>query len=232
MFRFKQFTIHQNRTAMKVCTDSCVLGAYAEVGMGGRLLDIGTGTGLLALMAAQRNPTARIDAVEIDEAAFQQAVENVADSPFSARVQVVNSRIQTYTAEQYDRILSNPPFYTNHLRSPDSVVNRALHNDELPFEELIESVTNLLKPDGQFWVLLPPFEMERLSTIAKKTGLHPYRQLNLRHHDQKPVFRSITGFGFGGFDSLKMDELAIFQPDGKTYSESFRQLLQPFYLNF
>lgn len=208
------------------------MGAYADAGMGGRLLDIGTGTGLLALMAAQRNPTAQLEAVEVDEAAFQQATENVADSPFSDRIRVVNTRIQTYSAKPYDRIWSNPPFYTNHLRSPDSAVNRALHNDELPFEELIASVISLLKPDGQFWVLLPPFELERLTAIAEKTGLCPFRHLNLRHHDRKPVFRTLTGFGLGGSDHPETDELVLFQPDGKTYSESFRQLLQPFYLNF
>ncbi|RRB02343.1 tRNA1(Val) (adenine(37)-N6)-methyltransferase [Larkinella rosea] len=232
MFRFKQFTIHQNRTTMKVCTDSCVLGSYADVGLGGRLLDIGTGTGLLALMAAQRNPTAQIEAVEIDNAAFQQAIDNVNDSPFAKRVQVVNSPIQAFSAEPFDRIWSNPPFYTNHLRSPDSAVNRALHNGELPFEALVASVHRLLKPEGQFWVLLPPFEMERLITFAEKTGLRPYRQLNLRHNAQKPVFRVIAGFAFGDSGASETNELAIFEPNGKTYSESFRELLQPFYLNF
>ncbi len=217
---------------MKVCTDSCVLGAYAELGTGGRLLDIGTGTGLLALMAAQRNPTARIDAVEIDPAAFGQAVENVNDSSFSDRVRVIQGRIQTFSSEPYDRILCNPPFYTNHLRSPDQAVNRALHNDELPFEELLASVVRLLKPNGQFWVLLPPFEMQRLIVIAEKAGLHPYQQLELRHNDLKPVFRTIAGFVFDRFSPPKMDQLSIFNPDGKLYTESFRQLLQPFYLNF
>ena len=99
---------------MKVCTDACVLGAYADVGTGGRVLDIGTGTGLLALMAAQRNPTALIDAVEVDDAAFHQAVENVASSPFAGRVHVAHTRIQDFHPDaRYDRIVTNPPFYTN-----------------------------------------------------------------------------------------------------------------------
>lgn len=217
---------------MKVCTDSCILGAYADVGVGGRLLDIGTGTGLLALMAAQRNPTARLDAVEVDDAAFEQATENVASSPFAEQIKVNHAKIQSFSAERYDRILTNPPFYTNHLRSPDSAVNRALHNDELPFEELTASVQRLLKPDGQFWVLLPPFEMDRLGAMARNAGLQPFRHLSIRHHSRKPVFRSITGFVLGDCASLKTDELAIFEPDGRTYTESFRQLLQPFYLIF
>ncbi|MFC5409756.1 tRNA1(Val) (adenine(37)-N6)-methyltransferase [Larkinella bovis] len=232
MFRFKQFTIQQNRTAMKVCTDSCVLGAYAEVGSGGRMLDIGTGTGLLALMAAQRNPTARVDAVEIDEEAFRQAVENVNDSPFANRIRVFHTPIQAYAAEPYDGILSNPPFYTNHLRSPDSAVNRALHNDALPFDDLLESVRRLLKPEGWFWALLPPFEMNRLTGIAKQQGLHPYHQLELRHHDRKPVFRTLTGFVRRVPEAVETHELSIFELDGKTYTEAFRQLLQAFYLIF
>nr|WP_229321335.1 methyltransferase [Larkinella knui] len=217
---------------MKVCTDSCVLGAYADLGLAGRLLDIGTGTGLLTLMAAQRNPTARIDAVETDEEAVLQAIENVTNSPYSERVRVIKGRIQTFSAEPYTRIVSNPPFYTNHLRSPNQAVNRALHNDELPFEELIASVVRLLNPDGQFWVLLPPFEMNRLSIVAEQAGLRPFRQLNLRHHALKPVFRTIVGFVFDAPANPETDELAIFEADGKTYTESFHHLLQPFYLNF
>ncbi|MGA0558971.1 tRNA1(Val) (adenine(37)-N6)-methyltransferase [Larkinella sp. VNQ87] len=217
---------------MKVCTDSCVLGAFADPGAGGRLLDIGTGTGLLALMAAQRNPAARVDAVEVDEAAFQQAVENVNDSPFADRVKVIQSRIQTFAAEPYDRILCNPPFYTNHLRSPDAAVNRALHNDELPFEELIASIDRLLKPGGQCWVLLPPFEMERFSRLAQSAGLWSFQELSLRHQTQKPVFRTITGFGRQESYPLKTSELLIYKLDGKTYTDAFRQLLRPFYLIF
>lgn len=217
---------------MKVCTDSCILGAYADTGTGGRLLDIGTGTGLLALMAAQRNSTGRIDAVEIDDNAFGQAVENVQQSPFASRIRVFHTPIQLFSADQYDRIISNPPFYTNHLRSPDLAVNRALHNAELPFEELITSTLRLLKPDGQLWLLLPPFEMERLVELARKTGLYPFNQLAVRHHDQKAVFRTITGFSFNPLVRLERQELSIFNANGKTYSDAFRQLLQGFYLIF
>lgn len=217
---------------MKVCTDSCILGAYADLETGERLLDIGTGTGLLALMAAQRNPTAQIDAVEVDDSAFQQATENAAESPFADRIRVIHSRIQPFSAERYDRIVANPPFYTNHLRSPDSAISRAHHNDELPLAELIASAERLLKPNGQFWVLLPPFEMEKLVSLAAAAGLHPFHQLAVRHHEQKPVFRSITGFKKGDPELLQKQELSIFQLDGKTYTDAFRQLLQAFYLIF
>ena len=216
---------------MKVCTDACVLGAYADVA-GERILDIGTGTGLLALMAAQRNPTARIDAVEVDEAAFGQATDNVTASPFAERVRVWPGRIQEFGNELiYDRILTNPPFYTNHLRSPDAAVNRALHTDELPFPELLTAVVRFLNPTGQWWVLLPPYEARKLAELAQEIGLVPVKRLSLRHHAEKPVFRVLTGFVFGGERAI--DEfLNIYEPDGRTYTPEFRALLKDFYLLF
>lgn len=253
MFSFKQFTIQQDRTAMKVCTDACVLGAYADVtdvesiedgGSVKRILDIGTGTGLLALMVAQRtqSQSAQIDAVEVDDAAFEQAQENVAASPFAERVHVWPGRIQDFKpTDRYDRILTNPPFYTNHLRSPDSAVNRALHTDDLPFSELIEAVVRLMKPNGQWWVLLPPYEAEKLVVLARRAGLHAYKRLLVRHNAQKPIFRIITGFSF---EERYPDEetLTIYEPKkqtdlpenrpAETYTSEFRTLLREFYLIF
>lgn len=236
MFRFKQFTIHQDRTAMKVCTDACVLGAYADVAetidAPVRILDIGTGTGLLALMTAQRNPQATVDAVEVDEGAFSQAAENAAASPFADRVRVWHGRIQDFTTTlPYDRILTNPPFYTNHLRPPDAAVNRALHADELPFPELLEAVGRLLKPDGQWWVLLPPYETDNLTSLAAAADLTPFWQLHLRHNDQKPVLRTITGFAYDR-TTVVSGTLTLHESDGKTYTPAFRALLRDFYLIF
>ncbi|MFD2933923.1 tRNA1(Val) (adenine(37)-N6)-methyltransferase [Spirosoma flavum] len=246
MFRFKQFTIQQDRTAMKVCTDACVLGASADVadcGVPGtadrvsRILDIGTGTGLLALMAAQRNLTAQVDAIEVDDAAFVQAKENVAASPFAGRVRVVHRRVQDFYCDiRYDRIMTNPPFYTNHLRSPDAAVSRALHTDELPFSELVEAVARLMQPDGQWWVLLPPYEAGKLAELAKKVGLRPFKRLSMRHHAQKAVFRVITGFAFEK-SCIPDETLDIYEFDeetrsGGTYTVEFRALLRDFYLIF
>lgn len=222
---------------MKVCTDACVLGAYATVGKGGRLLDIGTGTGLLALMAAQRNPTAQVDAVEIDEQAAGQAVENIAASPFAHRISVTQGRIQDVVGMGvYDHILTNPPFYTNHLRSPDAATNRALHTDDLPFPELIEAVGRLLKPEGEWWVLLPPYQTTQLCQLATEAGLFPFESLSLRHNQQKPVFRQITGFSRRQI-APKQALLTIFEADpksasGVTYTDEFRALLRDFYLLF
>ena len=237
MFHFKQFTIQQDRTAMKVCTDACVLGAYADVGAGGRVLDIGTGTGLLALMAAQRNPTAAIDAIEMDNAAFEQASENVDDSPFSERIRVMDGRIQEFDGGfLYDRILTNPPFYTNHLRSPDTTVNRALHTDELSFPELLDAVVRLMKSDGQWWVLLPPYETGKLAELAQSFGLWPFHRLLLRHHAQKPVFRIITGFSFDKRQMFEetLDIYALYKQTQvkPAYTANFQTLLHDFYLIF
>ncbi|OIN59673.1 methyltransferase [Arsenicibacter rosenii] len=221
---------------MKVCTDACLLGAYADVAnqqAAPRLLDIGTGTGLLALMAAQRNPTARIDAVEIDTDAARQATENAEASPFSDRITIWHTPVQQFNTApaSYDRILTNPPFYTNHLRSPDAAVNRALHTDDLPFGDLLTAVDRLLHRQGQWWVLLPPYEMDQLTQQAVRFGLTPFQRLQVQHHANKPFFRHITGFSFTsqpGTDST----LAIYETDGRTYTATFRSLLQDFYLIF
>lgn len=217
---------------MKVCTDACILGAYTDIGVGGRVLDIGTGTGLLALMAAQRNPTALVDAVEVDDTAFEQAVENVANTPFASRVQVWQGRIQDFnSADLYDRILTNPPFYTNHLRSPDPALNRALHTDELPFNELVTTVTRLLKPDGKWWILLPPYETEKLTKLAEEIGLLPFKRMSLRHQTEKPVFRVITGYSYNQ-QPVQEETLDIREADGKRYTPEFQTLLRDFYLIF
>lgn len=248
MFRFKQFTIQQDRTAMKVCTDACVLGAWADVTAPPdrpetRLLDIGTGTGLLALMAAQRNSTAQIDAVELDETAAAQALENVSASPFAAQIRVWHTAIQTYpdpdptnvSEPVYDHILTNPPFYTNSLRSPDKAVNRALHTDDLSYADLLAAVRRLLKPSGTWWVLLPPPESDRLLQLAAQgnQALRPFQQVHLRHQAQKPVFRHLTAFRFAQLPTaVTPEQLVIYEPDGRTYTADFRALLQPYYLIF
>ncbi|KAB7731471.1 methyltransferase [Rudanella paleaurantiibacter] len=243
MFRFKQFTIQQHQTAMKVCTDACVLGAYTHPGTthvqpAPTLLDIGTGTGLLALMAAQNYPTAhRIDAVELDPDAFGQATDNVAASPFANRVRVHQTAIQDFRpGYQYDLILSNPPFFTNHLRSPDAATNRALHTETLPFTDLVAAANRLLHPEGEWWVLLPPYEAGQLETLAQQANLWPFSRLSLRHNARKAPFRHITGYRRNP-TSLHTDTLTVYEsdpanPGRETYTRPFRQLLSPFYLIF
>ncbi len=238
-FRFKQFTVWHDRSALKVCTEACILGAYVKVTGATRALDIGTGTGLLALMAAQRNPLMRIDAVEIEEQNYLQAVDNVAQSPFAERIAVHHTAIQDWTRgnenltsnfSDYDLIISNPPFFANHLRSPSAARNRALHTDTLSLEELVDSVARLLAVEGRFVVLLPAYETQLLTEIAASAGLWPTRQLRIFQRPDKPLFRMITTFERHHTESI-LESLYIHHLDG-SYSEEFRTLLKEYYLIF
>lgn len=234
-FTFKQFTINQDRCAMKVCTDACILGASTDVENVNNILDIGTGTGLLALMLAQKSD-AKIDAVEIDEDAYNQAIENVLASSFGTKINVFHQSIQTFIPLNglgvYDLIISNPPFYQKSLKSIDNQVNKALHAVELSFEDLIDSVVRLLNIDGRFIVLLPPFEIEKLIKIAQKKGLYLSKKILIRHDDSKPIFRIIATFFRKQVLDYKEDTFVIHEKDGKTYSEQYRILLKDYYLIF
>lgn len=231
-FTFKQFTINQDRCAMKVCTDACIFGASTDVENVNNILDIGTGTGLLSLMLAQRS-NAQIDAVEVDEDAYQQAVMNVQVSSFSEKVKVYHKRIQDFSStETYDLIISNPPFYQQSLKSTDAKTNKALHAVELSFDDLIDSALRLLSIDGKFVVLLPPFEIEKLIQIAQKKGLYLSKKMSIRHDESKPIFRVIATFRTQKIHNLEEETLIIHNNDGKTYSNEFRDLLKDYYLIF
>ena len=160
MFTFKSFTIHQDRCAMKVGTDGVLLGAWAQGGS--RILDIGTGTGIIAMMMAQRFPDADITAIDIDAEACKQAAENVRESVFKGRIIVKEEALQSYCRNHleqqhplYDSIVSNPPFFVNSLRNPDARRTTARHTDSLSFAELFRSVSRLLSDDGMFSAIIP-----------------------------------------------------------------------------
>ncbi|WP_428660981.1 tRNA1(Val) (adenine(37)-N6)-methyltransferase [Runella sp.] len=233
-FRFKQFTVWHDRSALKVCTEACILGAYADVTSVKQALDIGTGTGLLALMAAQRNTLMHIDAVEIEAQNYLQAIDNVAQSPFAERIAVHHACIQDWsfmnTGERYDLIISNPPFFSNHLHSPSQVRNRALHTDTLSLFELVVSVKRLLSTEGRFVVLLPPYETQLLTEIAAESGFWPTRQLQVFQRSDKPLFRMITTFERKHAEPIP-ETLYIHRLDG-AYSDDFRALLREYYLIF
>ena len=234
-FQFKQFRIEQDRCAMKVCTDACVLGATADVAGATRVLDIGTGTGLLALMAAQRNPSAHIEAVEIDEAAAAQAAANVAASPWASRLTVHAQSLRAFAATQpvpFDHILCNPPFFRNALRSPDVARTTARHtaNDTLTFEEITTFGHQFLTPSGQLTVLLPPPEMQQFEQAAKAAHLYPASRLVVHHRAGSKPLRHITAFGHQP-QAVKQRTLAIYADDAAVYSEDFQRLLRDFYLH-
>ena len=228
-FRFKQFTVYHDQTALKVCTEACILGAYTDVSRAKRVLDIGTGTGLLALMLAQRNNFAAIEAVEIDKNACQQAQQNVAASPFAAQIVVHQTAIQDFTTHEcFDLIVANPPFFNNHLRSPDQKRNQALHTDALTFEDLAAAVARLLSPEGRFVLLLPEYETQLFTLISQAQSLFPTKQLAVFQQINKPVFRLITTFERTS-RLIQNETLTIYEAIG-GYSQNFRELLKDYYL--
>lgn len=232
-FRFKQFTVWHDQSALKVCTEACILGAYVSVEGVRYGLDIGAGTGLLSLMMAQRNRAIEISAVEIDEASYRQATMNVQQSDFGSQIKLYHSSIQDWEPKHsglYELIVSNPPFFTNHLPSTHQRRNRALHTETLTLEELWESVMRLIAPKGRFVVLLPPYETQRLIEMANKMAFVPVRQCNVYQKPDKPLFRQITTFE-RDFRPCEVQDLYIHNVDG-TYAQSFKDLLQDYYLNF
>jgi len=234
-FRFKQFTINQEKCAMKVCTDACVLGAWADVEGAENILDIGTGTGLLALMAGQRNSFAKIDAVELDKDAFEQASENTGHSPFHARISVINSSIQDFGPnKKYDCIITNPPFFQSDLLSPRARKNQAHHATSLSFDDLLLSVDRLLTDSGSCNILLPVDEAQVFLKKANDSGWFLTRKLILYHDKNKNPFRQLMTLKRNYFSENQIikEDLYIYAEDGRVYHSEFKQLLEDFYLIF
>ncbi len=237
-FTFKQFTIHQDQTAMKVTTDGCILGAYTEVTSVKNILDIGTGTGLLSLMLAQRSQ-ATIHAVEIDESAYNQAVTNINESIFKDKISVHNASIQSFSSHfgvkglrlcLYDLIVSNPPFFQNHLKSETESRNNSLHTDTLSFEDLLDSALRLLSPNGTFVVLLPSYESSIFEQLSISQELYLQKKLTIRHRKGAKILRIITTFGRIKKGIIN-EELIIKNPD-ESYTSDFQGLLKDYYLAF
>lgn len=237
-FQFKQFRVDQDHCAMKVCTDACIQGAFTGGWLtrgAGRVpksvLDIGTGTGLLSLMLAQRLPDARFDAVELDDGAADQAVLNFRRSPWAGRFSVIHQDIRTFRpGRRYDFIISNPPFYEHDLKSGDSAKDRAMHASDLSHIALLEAIDHLLDEHGQMSVLLPDAKFDGWCAQASRFGLWPISVLRLRQVVRKSYFRVI---GIFGREAVPVDdrEMAIREASGR-YTFDMRQLLEDFYLYF
>ena len=235
MFQFQRFTIHQDQCAMKVGTDGVLLGAWAQGGE--RVLDIGTGTGVIALMMAQRYAEAHVVAVDIDEAAVRQARQNADASPFGDRVEVVLSSIQDYATScslsfgegrcevpaHFDSIVCNPPFFVDSLKAPDQQRSLARHADTLPFAELMRAAYRLLSDDGELSLVIPFDYRRRLDDEAFLCGFFPSRVCAVRTKSSKPVRRYLLAYRKRPCP-CHHDELTI--GDAR-----YQQLTRDFYLN-
>lgn len=232
-FRFKQFTVFHDRCAMKVTTDSVILGSWADVEGVSYALDIGTGTGILALMIAQRSD-AIIDAVETDVNACLQASENVSNSPWGKRIKIIHDTIQHYaslTEKAYDLIISNPPYFQHALKSSDKLRSAARHNTSLSHEELLLSANKLLSQHGRFSVIIPVTENENFIELAYIYQLHPSRITLIRPFPDAAFSRALMEFSFTPAKAVFQDELVIHKKNSK-YSEEYISLTRDFYLNF
>lgn len=232
-FSFKQFTVHQERCAMKVGTDGTLLGAWARGGA--HILDIGTGTGLIALMMAQRFSEASVDAIDIDSDACLQARENVAASPFTDRIKVHHCRLQDFmpvippetledinSSFHYDAIVANPPYFEQSLKAPDAQRSMARHTDSLSYRDLMNGIGHLLDSDGEFSVVIPFDCRSSLEMEAVMVGLYPSRACAVKTTPRKPARRYLLAFRKHPGE-IETSELIM-------NSDAYHDLVKDFYL--
>lgn len=231
-FKFKQFTIHQDRCAMKIGTDGVLLGAWVPIDTSvNSILDIGTGTGVIALMAAQRSDAEIIDALEIDTEAYEQAVENFEASPWGDRLFCYHASFQEFFEEienQYDVLISNPPFYTADYKTSDAQRDLARFQDALPFEHLLVGASRLLSDHGKLAIILPFKEEERVIEIGEQVNLFPQKITRVRGNAASEVKRSMMLFSFIQTE-CEIDELVI-ENSRHQYTDAYIDLTKDFYL--
>lgn len=232
-FKFKQFTINQNLAAMKVGTDGVLLGAWTKIPQTGSVLDVGTGTALIALMLAQRNQNIKITALEIDEMAALDAKENVANSPWHSRIQVINNSLQKFTAlttNRYALIVSNPPFFNATKPSPNTLRNTARQTTQLTTNELLNCSAKLLSNDGTLSLILPHNLLEHIQSTASKLNLFAKSITLIKPTPEKAPHRFLTQFSFNR-QKTSHNELIIESNGRHQYSEAYKELTCDFYLN-
>jgi len=231
-FHFKQFTVHQDRCAMKIGTDGVLLGAWVPIkSYINSVLDIGAGTGVIALMIAQRCEAEVIDAIEIDEHAYEQAVENFEASDWGDRLFCYHASFQEFFQEiddTYDLLISNPPFYTDSYKTDDSKRDMARFEDALPFEHLFIGASRLLSDQGNFAIILPYKEEENAIEMAKKVGLHLQKMTRVKGTPVSEIKRTMLLFGFDQLECT-IDELVI-ENKRHQYTSTYIELTRAFYL--
>ncbi|MES2478155.1 MAG: methyltransferase [Bacteroidota bacterium] len=223
--------IEQDQCAMKVSTDACILGAWTPIPPESKtVLDIGTGTGLLSLMLAQRNESLKIDALEIDSSAAKQASENISNSIFFNQISVIEYDAKAWQNDlRYDLIICNPPFFSNSLKGNNQIRNMARHNDDFSFDDLLKVVSVNLKSEGTASILLPISEMTRCETAIKKTQLKQSGSLLIKPFAHQEPNRIIVLLNYK--DDIPFREELVIYKEQKLYTKEFIDLLSPFYLH-
>ena len=248
-FRFKQFTVWHDQCAMKVGTDGVLLGAWCPItdnpSTVTHILDVGTGSGLVALMMAQRCPEAQIDAIDIDEVAVNQAKENFQNSVFSHQLSAFKHSLQEWSNLQspitnnqsaitnhpcYDLIVSNPPYFQNSLKNPDKGRELARHTDSLPFEELMAHSARLLKEDGQLALILPAEAEQEIRTIAARHSLYCTRVTRVYSKETKPARRVLLAFSRQPSAVSPIEDTLVLENEIGGRSAAYSELCKEFYL--
>ncbi len=232
-FRFKQFTIIQEHAAMKVGLDGVLLGAWADIDQCSAILDIGTGTGVIALMAAQRS-SARITAIEIDELAYREAMINASNSPWSERVHIQRISFQEFSEcchARFDGIISNPPFFDCDTHSADKRRKTARHTGDLTFTDLMQGVMRLLSPEGSLSVIVPARNLDKIVAAAEKSALFPNRITHVKPNPAKKIHRCMITFSARN-GPPEEDTLLIESLVHGDYTEEYQSLTRDFYLAF
>lgn len=230
-FTFKQFVVQQGRCAMKVGTDGTLLGAWAVLERNdGRILDIGTGTGLMAMMMAQRYPEARVTAIDIDAAAVEQANENVQDSPFAERIQVSQADVNAFeTLEPYDAIVCNPPYFDKALTCPDNQRTQARHTLTLSYRQLMAAAWRLLSDEGLFSVIIPNDYFQQMESEIHLAGFFQTRIYGVRTVVGKPIKRYLIELRkHPKKELIKKDVMIENAPNVR--SEWYQELTKDFYI--
>ncbi|PWT76134.1 MAG: methyltransferase [Bacteroidetes bacterium] len=230
-FKFKQFTIHQDQCAMKVCTDACILGAWfaEKIPSNSSVLDIGSGTGLLMLMLAQKNKS-EIDGIELDLPSFKQLKENIHQSKWKEHLRVFPGDVRNHAFSfRYDFIIVNPPFFENDLLSDIEEKNLAKHSKSLTLQELISVIDQNLHASGSFGILLPFHREKEFEELASARHFYPQEKLLVKQTPAHPYFRSIIHFSRNKVPTIMGAELTIQEQEGK-YTPDFVELLRDYYL--
>jgi len=234
-FQFKEFTVHQDKTAMKIGTDAVLLGAWCDLGgFPDTMLDVGSGTGVISLMLAQRSDAMTIDAVEVDESAYEQTVENFEQSDWGDRLFCYNASFGEFVEEmaeeeeEYDVIVSNPPFYTDDYETEDVARNKARFTSSLSFEELLQGVSEILSENGRFSTIIPFKEEESFIKLAKKHNLYLSRVCRVKGNPTSEIKRSLLEFSFTE-TTLEEEELVI-ETKRHQYTDAYTNLTKDFYL--